>query len=158
MNGAAEPLEPADGLTDEERARLKAEKKAAKKEKKVTYTRLAEHAHMLHALLRGIACLSLVPHASPPLFWKQCRSTTRTCKRLSSRECVMVRCFTCLQEKKRLKKEKKASVKVEDGGDGPGTVRGGEASGSDDSDADARKRAVEADLRQAALRSVGKDE
>ena len=34
-NGAAEPLEPADGLTDEERARLKAEKKAAKKEKKV---------------------------------------------------------------------------------------------------------------------------
>ena len=35
VNGAAEPLEPADGLDDEGRARLKAEKKAAKKEKKV---------------------------------------------------------------------------------------------------------------------------
>ncbi len=35
VNGEAEPLEAADGLTDEERARLKAEKKAAKKEKKV---------------------------------------------------------------------------------------------------------------------------
>ena len=49
-------------------------------------------------------------------------------------------------------------VKEEDGDGAPGTVRGGDASGSDDSDADARKRAVEADLRQAALRSVGKDE
>ena len=35
VNGAAEPLEAADGLDSEERARLKAEKKAAKKEKKV---------------------------------------------------------------------------------------------------------------------------
>jgi len=67
---------------------------------------------------------------------------------------------THVQEKKRLKKEKKAAVKEQDGdgGGAPGTVRGGEASGSEDSDGDARKRAVEADLRQAALRSVGKDE
>jgi len=67
-------------------------------------------------------------------------------------------CHTCSQEKKRLKKEKKAAVKEEDDGGAPGTVKAEEASGSDDSDADARKRAVEADLRQAALRSVGKDE
>ena len=66
---------------------------------------------------------------------------------------------SALQEKKRLKKEKKAAVKEEQaGGAAGGTVAGGAASGSDDSDVDARKRAVEADLRQAALRSVGKDE
>ena len=57
-----------------------------------------------------------------------------------------------------MKKEKKAAVKDEADGADAGPVGGGEASGSDDSDADARKRAVEADLRQAALRSVGKDE
>ena len=59
------------------------------------------------------------------------------------------------QEKKRLKKERKAATKEEvaDAGTGPITA-GGNASGSEDSDADARKRAVEADLRQAALRSL----
>ncbi len=52
-----------------------------------------------------------------------------------------------------MKKEKKAAAK-EEAVDGAG----GNASGSDDSDADARKRAVEADLRQAALRSLSQNE
>ena len=49
-------------------------------------------------------------------------------------------------------------MKEEADGGTAALVAAGGASGSEDSDVDARKRAVEADLRQAALRSVGKDE
>ena len=71
VNGAADPLEAADGLTDEERARLKAEKKAAKKEKKVQENRVT-HAHVLcsatHAWARSLLRLLMVLEGNVDLF------------------------------------------------------------------------------------------
>ena len=62
VNGAAEPLEPADGLDDAERARLKAEKKAAKKEKKV-----CSYGHAwLMCSVQSTACQFLPPQTPHP--------------------------------------------------------------------------------------------
>ena len=145
-NGAAaadaEPLEAADGLDEPERARLKAEKNAAKKEKKVQSLSAGCAWHGDRA-----ACDSKdVGRFVGPGFLCCPAQTVPSVS-------------TTAQEKKRLKKEKKAATKAEavDADAGP-TAGGGNASGSEDSDADARKRAVEADLRQAALRSLSQTE
>jgi len=71
LNGAAEPLEAADGLTDEDRARLKAEKKAAKKEKKVSRERL--NTQICSAQLSGMLELG------PP---QSCKATRIGCHTL----------------------------------------------------------------------------